>query len=309
MAKMLSLIVLGDSGSTIRHLTVSRKKIIWFSAFLLGLIAAVGVVVYQYIDLHSQMAGRERLEHQLTQQTGELVHQRQLIQDLARKLNALKSRLMALNQFEEKIRILANLEGAEDSDNVMGIGGSNPEIWNTDIDLSQKHDQLLQDLHEQIGLIGQASSRQQSIFESLMQKLEDKKNLLAHTPAIRPAEGWLTSGFEYRKSPFTGRREFHKGLDISNRKGTSVVATADGVISSYGEHGSFGREMIIDHGYGITTRYAHLDKNLKKKGEKVSRGDQVALMGNTGRSTGSHLHYEVRLNGVPVNPKKYILSE
>jgi murein DD-endopeptidase MepM/ murein hydrolase activator NlpD len=118
----------------------------------------------------------------------------------------------------------------------------------------------------------------------------------------------MTSRFGRRVSPFTGRKELHKGVDIANRKGTAVLATANGVVSYAGKKGTMGNILVIDHGHGIVTRYAHLSKALKKRGEKVKRGDIVAQMGNSGRSTGPHLHYEVHLNGVPVNPAKYILN-
>ena len=102
--------------------------------------------------------------------------------------------------------------------------------------------------------------------------------------------------------------EFHKGLDIAARQGTPILATANGKITFADSKGQLGKVVFINHGHGIVTRYAHLSKILKKEGDIVKRGDKIALMGNTGRSTGPHLHYEVRLNGVPVDPKKYILN-
>ena len=118
----------------------------------------------------------------------------------------------------------------------------------------------------------------------------------------------MTSGFAYRRSPFTGRREFHKGLDIANRVGTPIIAPASGVVARTGREGGYGRTIVVNHGYGLSTRYAHLHRILVKPGQLISRGDKIALLGNSGRSTGSHLHYEVRLNSVPVNPSRYILD-
>jgi murein DD-endopeptidase MepM/ murein hydrolase activator NlpD len=118
----------------------------------------------------------------------------------------------------------------------------------------------------------------------------------------------MTSRFGYRKSPFTGRRELHKGLDIASRKGTPILATANGVVTFAGKKGLLGLTIVIDHGHGMKTRYGHNHKLLKKRGDKVKRWEPVALMGSTGRSTGPHTHYEVHLNGIPVNPEKYILN-
>jgi murein DD-endopeptidase MepM/ murein hydrolase activator NlpD len=138
--------------------------------------------------------------------------------------------------------------------------------------------------------------------------LENQRNLLASTPAICPTQGWITSRFGYRTSPFTGLKEFHKGLDIATRKGTAVIATADGTVTFVGKKGFLGKVVVLDHGLGIITRYAHLEESLVKSGDLVKRGDKVGQVGMTGRTTGSHLHYDVRINGVQVNPEKYIIN-
>ena len=156
--------------------------------------------------------------------------------------------------------------------------------------------------------LSEASVVQNQAFEQVYSYLQDQKSLLASTPAIRPTTGWISSGFGYRKSPFTGLKEFHRGLDIATREGTPIIAPADGIIVFTGKKGGLGRVVVIDHGRGIITRYAHLQKSLLKRGSHVKRGDKIALVGNTGRSTAPHLHYEVHLNGIPVNPAKYILN-
>jgi murein DD-endopeptidase MepM/ murein hydrolase activator NlpD len=138
--------------------------------------------------------------------------------------------------------------------------------------------------------------------------LEEKKSMFACTPSIWPVKGWVSSKFGYRISPFTNEREFHEGLDISVRTGTRIVAPADGVVSSIGKTYGFGTILTINHGYNLRTRYAHLSKVLVKKGQSVKRGEKIALVGSTGRSTGPHLHYEVVLSGVPVDPLNYILN-
>jgi len=238
--------------------------------------------------------------------------QRKQIQDFATEINALKAQLLALNHFEKKIRIIANIEKSNESGNIFGVGGSIPEDLDAQIPLKEKHNSLMRDMHEQIEQLSRASGSQQDEFASLLRSLEDQQNLLASTPAIRPVsrgvKSWVTSRFGYRKSPFTSRREFHKALDIAARQGTPILATADGVVTFSGKKGLLGQTIVIDHGHGMVTRFGHISKLLKKRGEKVKRWETIALMGNTGRSTGPHVHYEVRLNGMPVNPEKYILN-
>jgi len=213
-----------------------------------------------------------------------------------------------LDQFEEKIRVIANLEPSQADDNLFGMGGVAPEDLEPQLELTQRHEGLMREMHQQVDELDSASQRQENSFGNLLDKLEGQRSLLASTPAIQPTGGWMTSRFGYRVSPFTGRKEFHKGVDIANRKGTAILATANGIVSFAGDKGTMGNVLVIDHGHGMITRYAHLSEALKKQGEKVKRGDIIAQMGNSGRSTGPHLHYEVHLNGVPVNPVTYILN-
>jgi len=308
MAPKFSFIFLGSSGTTIKQIQCSRKKLAGLAVLVITGICVLGYGVFDYVALHNSVSGKCALERNLALQTEEVLHQREQIQKFAQEINELKDRLVQLDQFEKRIRIIANIDRPENNDGLFGVGGSTPEDLNPAIELTQRHQRLIKDMHRQIGQLDKATENQHGDFESLLDKLEAQKNLLAHTPAIRPVNGWSTSGFGYRVSPFTGKREFHKGLDIANRKGTEIVATADGVVSFVGPQGNFGNLVVIDHGHGVTTRYAHLEKALLKRGEHVVRGKTIALMGNTGRSTGPHLHYEVRLNGVPVNPTKYIFN-
>jgi murein DD-endopeptidase MepM/ murein hydrolase activator NlpD len=156
-------------------------------------------------------------------------------------------------------------------------------------------------------LESEATSQEESLSE-LVKLLQSKKEMLVHTPSIWPVHGWVTSGFGFRINPFTGLTQMHEGLDISNRVGTPVMATADGIVSDTGKDSSHGNIVVISHGFGMNSRYFHLNKVFVRAGQKVKRGDKIAEVGMTGKSTGPHLHYEVRVNGIPVNPVRYILN-
>jgi murein DD-endopeptidase MepM/ murein hydrolase activator NlpD len=132
---------------------------------------------------------------------------------------------------------------------------------------------------------------------------------LASVPATWPARGWVTSDFGQRLDPYTAERLMHTGLDIAAEHGKPVYAPSDGTVVFAGPEGTYGNVMVIDHGYGIKSRYGHLAKILVKPGDRVKRGQEIAAIGNTGRSTGPHLHYEVRVNGLPQNPRKFILED
>jgi murein DD-endopeptidase MepM/ murein hydrolase activator NlpD len=137
----------------------------------------------------------------------------------------------------------------------------------------------------------------------------DKRNqLAAATPSIWPTHGWLSSRMGNRADPFTGEKDFHPGLDISAEKGDPVYATADGKVVNASAAGNYGNLVILEHGYGLETRYGHLSAFKVKQGQSVKRGDLLGLVGSTGRATSSHLHYEVRANGRILNPLQLLLN-
>lgn len=149
----------------------------------------------------------------------------------------------------------------------------------------------------------------EQILQDQYELLADQKAFLSALPTRRPAVGYFTSGFGVRRSPFgDGRDKMHEGLDIANHPGTSIHATADGVVTWADTKPGYGLMVIVDHGYGLETYYGHTKKVLVSKGQKVKRGDDIALLGNSGRSTGPHVHYEVRVHGTPVDPLSYILE-
>lgn len=312
MRKKISFVVISNSGKPAKQISASKASIRLVSVFIVACLISFGYVVYDYFQLKQTMMDMQTRAVHLSNELSEIQSQRKQIQEFAVEINSLKNHLVSLNNFEKKIRIIANIEKTDDSDNIFGVGGSIPEDLDARLPLMEKHNSLMRDMHEQIDELNRASIHQKDEFESLLKSLEDQQNLLASTPAIRPIsrgeKSWVTSSFGFRVSPFTGQREFHQGFDISSRQGTPILATADGIVTFIGKKGFLGKTMIIDHGHGMVTRYGHCQKFLKKRGEKVKRWEPIALVGNTGRSTGPHVHYEVRLNGIPVNPYKYILN-
>lgn len=308
MGKKITFLMLSTSGSPSRQLTLSRNFLGFLLVLLLMGSAGFGWVVTDYLHLREAVLENGQLERELALRSEEIQIQRKQIHNFAQNINDLKSKLVALNDFEKKIRIIANIESSPEHEGLFGVGGSIPDDLDTHVALEESHNGLIREMHEQADQLEVASFKQESGFSSLLQHLEDQRNLLACTPAIRPTNGWVTSRFGYRESPFTGMREFHKGLDIANRHGSPIRAPADGVVAYSARKGLLGNVIVIDHGHGFVTRYGHIQKALKKRGDAVKRGEIIAEMGNTGRSTGPHVHYEVMLNGVPVNPEKYILN-
>lgn len=154
----------------------------------------------------------------------------------------------------------------------------------------------------------QSQLREQGVLQ-LWDTLSERQSLLASTPSIKPTRGWFTSRFGYRADPFTNRAEMHAGLDMASPPGTPVYAPADGIVSYVGHESGYGKLVSIDHGYGVVTRFGHNSRVFVEQGQRVRRWDVISAVGSTGRSTGAHLHYEVRIHGIAVDPINYILTE
>ncbi len=308
MQKKITFFIFDDRGTNTKRITVDKAFLSFLSLFAVACMVFFVFFIYDYNKLRKDLVNKCNLEAEISSQLGEIADQRKQIQNFANKINSLKAELVVLNNFEKKIRILADIDKTDGRSNIFGVGGSMPENLDPNIQLAKSHNGLSREMHDRLVQLSLASIKQKEDFEALYEELEEKRNVLAATPSICPTKGWISSRFGYRKSPFTGQRELHKGLDIAAFKGTPIIATADGIVTRVGSKGSLGKLIVIDHGYGIMTRYAHIQKALKKRGDTVKRGEAIAFVGNTGRSTGPHLHYEVLLNGVQVNPGKYILN-
>ena len=308
MKKKLTVLIFDATGTPVRQATIPRLLFPISVLFFVGVAIALYLGISDYLRLKEETKSISRLHTDLKTQVELVDHQQNQIAAFTHKIEKLKDQLADLNDFEQKIRIIANLNPKDGGTSMFGVGGSDPEEIDPANMMQQDYQELIRDMHDEINEIDHASHDQQNAFASLFSQLEGKRNLLAATPSIRPVKGWITSRFGRRQSPFTGRREFHRGLDIATHAGTPIIAPADGLITYSGRKGLMGNMITIEHGFGMVTRYGHSEKLLKKKGERVKRGETIALVGNTGRSTGPHLHYEVRLNGVAVNPMNYFLN-
>lgn len=148
----------------------------------------------------------------------------------------------------------------------------------------------------------------ESRLQSMRSDVDKRNQLAAATPSIWPTHGWLSSSMGNRADPLTGEKDYHPGLDISADRGDPVYATADGTVTHAASAGNYGNLVIVEHGYGIQTRYGHLSAFKVTHGQAVKRGDLLGLVGSTGRTTGPHLHYEVRANGRILNPLQLLLN-
>ena len=295
------ILIFGHKTSKTNHLRIHRKSFkIGFYLFAFAYLCTT-FFFCDYIQIKKEVYKLNRLRLEMQAQKSQIQFFSDRIEDLEKELSKMKD-------FDRKIRIIANLEKGQDTTPIMGIGGSSPSDIREKLKRENDENGLIQQMRGDIErLKSEAMSREESLSE-LEKLLQSKKEMLAHTPSIWPTVGWVTSDFGFRINPFTGLTQMHEGIDISNRVGTPVIAPANGIISDIGNDVGFGKILVISHGFGMTTRYAHLNKILVKVGQKVNRGEKIAEIGMSGKTTGSHLHYEVRVTGVPANPMRYILN-
>jgi murein DD-endopeptidase MepM/ murein hydrolase activator NlpD len=287
-----TLIVVPHAKAKFRKFQVSVRLTKWVLGALVFLaLALVGIVIH-YTWINVQIAELKRLR-------GENLALAAKARAYEENAGRLQERVLTLQDMVTKLGLMAGVEESLPEARLGGVGGlSRLETTAPSLDIAGS----LQDMDQTVSALTEKSSRLQAFFE-------DQQVLLAATPSIWPVRGYLSASFGNRKDPFTGMPDFHPGIDISTPRGTSVVAPADGVVTFRGVRGAYGKAIVVDHGYGIVTRFAHLDGYDVRPGQRVHRGDVLGFVGNTGRSTAPHLHYEVWVNDQLRNPIKYILDE
>ncbi len=330
--KITFFIVSNQSGQT-RKLVIPARLAKIVSTFGILILMTLVAGVIDYLGLLYQTSENKRLKAENAQ----LTKQFQIVEG---KISSLETSLERVTTFTTKIKLITNIE-SEDRSMKLAMPTQPPanqaiEEFDQPIDQREssadleKMDQEFQDkkpLNETQGELAENSGRdyqslvirveraikesqlrEQSVLD-LWETISEKQSLMNAIPNIRPARGWITSRFGYRVSPFTGRPSLHTGLDIAAAPGAPIFGPADGLVTFAGYDEGYGKMVTIDHGHGYQTRYGHLAHFYVQVGQRVNRWDIIASVGNTGRSTGPHLHYEVRLNGVPKNPAFFILDE
>ncbi len=224
------------------------------------------------------------------------------VQELAKTHDAFKR----VSKIEDEFRAMLKMKGQSHTVKYTGEGG--PTLADqTFIDNLSKHSTLTaNEFARSLNYLKSNADMRIENYREIKNYIATQRSLLAAKPTSWPVRGWITSRFGPRKSPFFTTVTMHEGIDIANEEGSSIKAPADGVVTYSGWRGSYGKLIVIDHGYGYSTRYGHLSRLLVNVGQRVRRGQVIAFMGTTGRSTASHLHFEIRVNGVPVNPLKYL---
>ncbi|MPY88144.1 MAG: peptidoglycan DD-metalloendopeptidase family protein [Luteitalea sp.] len=324
MAKRYTVLVADRATGAVRRFTVAVRPM---------LLALMGVLLLPFlVGLGARWQVRSELEYLRTRNatleventnfraaTGQLTSQvwslQQAVDELVTKSALSADVRTAMARLPDGVRekalggpTLEDLEGSGDpsrdraSSSAIGGGSLRSEAIDAVLAATVA---TPQDTHDVLRLLIDSLQRR---LTTVGPNLERQAALANATPSIWPALGWLSSGYGYRRDPFTFRRSSHVGLDVVGRVGDPVRASADGVVKVSGWDGGYGNTVTIAHGFSMDTRYAHLSRTRVKVGEQVQRGDIIGYVGSTGRATSAHLHYEVWINGRPVNPISLLAS-
>ncbi len=302
--KSFTLMVIPDHDAPVRRYTIQRSFLMQVG---MGLMLVVGLA--SGASLHYFQVAADASENRILRE--ENLTLRSQLKSVRERIEHIGSTLDRVERFDQKLRSVTLLS---DPQRNLAMGPTEPEAGTTAPTTDTQFTQLTttetpKALLGRLDRLSAEATRQEQSLQELQAYFQDQKSLLASTPSIWPARGWVTSDFGQRLDPYTADRVMHGGIDIAAPHGKEVYAPSDGTVVFAGLEGGYGNVLVIDHGYGIKTRYGHLAKMLVKAGDKVKRGALIAAVGNTGRSTGPHLHYEVRVNGIPQNPRKFILEE
>jgi murein DD-endopeptidase MepM/ murein hydrolase activator NlpD len=292
--KNYTIIIVPHTKTSLRKFQITYRTL---SYVLISLVMFV-LVCFGTMVHYVRLMREAREVQQLRQENVRLKANLDESQLLTQKLNR---RISFLNELSHKLKVIAGLPLTESlvrSEPIsMGLGGA---TTNTSLN-------SLPDPRQLLGIEKKAEYLEKS-FSVLNRYFQDKSAQLSFTPSILPTQGFISSVFGMRRNPFTDAPDFHEGLDICNAVGTPVVCPADGVVSFTGTKGDYGLVIEVRHDAAISTLYGHLAKILVKPGEHIKRWQQIGVMGNSGKSTGPHLHYEVHVSDQPVNPVSYILN-
>ncbi len=299
-SQQFTVIVVGDHSQAVRKYRVAGRwlRYVVGVAGIFGL-ALTGLLIH-YFSLLGQASENRQLREQYT-----MLRSEHLLQ--VEKINHIEATLERVERNDAQLRSALTPLRDPERNLPMGPMGSDRETSSIPgpIPAAQENPATLSG---RLSSLEAEANRQERSLRELQEYFEDQKSLLASTPSLWPTRGWVTSDFGIRLDPYTAESKMHMGLDIATPRGQPIYAPSDGTVVFAGTEGGYGKVLVLDHGYGVQTRYGHLSEIYVHQGEQVKRGSRVAAVGNTGRSTGPHLHYEVRVNGVPENPRKFILE-
>lgn len=308
----MKIILISEKSDRVRTIDVSRWTKCALCVLLLGLPLAAGTIFgVKIADGRWQLVfdnSVAEMQHQIESQKSEIDAGREQLDNsvsaMTLKLAKLRSRLVRLDALGEQLTQVASLEDGEfDFSTTPGLGGP---VQGAIAEVAERSD-IQADASVMFAQLEESISSRESQLQILRSMLHDDRLKTEQLVAGRPVKkGWLSSDYGMRIDPFHGKKQWHAGIDFAGRRGDDIISVASGVVTWSGEKGGYGLLVEITHSDGYVTRYAHNEKNLADLGAIVKKGEVIALMGSSGRSTGPHVHFEVYKNGRTVDPASYI---
>ena len=290
--KEITLMLIPNQGKVFSY-KISPLVVKILSVFLLVIIGSCAFILTRAIDYELIRRANVRLTEKNVYFSQELAKNHEAFQRVVKMEDELKAMLELKNKKE-----LLKFKGAG--------GPTLADQMNLMQTLSNRSNLTTKEFTQSISYLRKNANFSLENYRELKRYIANQCSLMASKPTNWPVRGWVTSYFGRRKSPFFEKTTFHHGIDIANEEGMSIKASADGIVTYSNWEGSYGKLIVVDHGYGFSTRYGHLQRFIVNVGQRVKTGQVIGFMGNTGRSTAPHLHFEVRVNGVPVDPLKYL---
>ncbi len=297
------LIFVSKDQKKVKEYRISRKKLITFISIFLIAFLISGKIGLDLLVSFSHNSKIERLER------ANIVLEMRL-SEIQERMSVIKEEIELVNSKDDELRTVMGLDKLSNDIRDVGIGGSRYDYELTDeISGFNNKTELSKQLMELAKMEREIKLEKES-YSNLLATFQKKQDSLAYLPALRPVlRGVITSRFGMRRHPVYNVYRHHDGLDINAPRGTPIYAAADGVVQYANSNGGYGKMVILDHKYGYETRYGHMNRILVRRGQKVKRGEKIGEVGNSGITTAPHLHYEVRLNSKPLDPRLYYFDD
>jgi murein DD-endopeptidase MepM/ murein hydrolase activator NlpD len=292
----ISIMLIEESHNQVRQFSLPEPLFAAILIFLVVAGSALGWIIYDYRILKPKMGELLKAQNLSLQHKSEIAY-------LGQRIKVIRQKLEELDGYDQKLRTIARIATGDEGKSLVGVGGSDSRSSDTGAIKTEQQDNMVgsEDLQKGEGNI---SKQEKGAFFHF---IETWTPILFTTSTLGPGSGWVCSEFGSRAAPFGGSREFHKGVNIATRSNARVLAPADGIVTSVDWREGYGRRVVVAHGFGLVSIFAHLGKVFVAKGDRLGQGEPIGLAGGTGGSAGPYVHYEIHFYGVPVDPQQYML--
>lgn len=294
--KRITILLIEDSHSRVSQISLPKPLIVAILVFLVVAGSAFGWIIYDYRILKPKTA-------ELSKAQNLSLHHKREIAYLGQRIQVIHQKLEELDVYDRNLRTIARIATGDEGRSLVGVGGSDSRSPGGGAVTPVPENKMVrsEDLQE-----GEKNISKQE-KEAFLDFIKTWTPVLFTASTLGPGRGWICADFGSRAAPFGGSREFHKGVDIATSSNARVLAPADGIVTSVDWREGYGRRVVVAHGFGLVSIFAHLGKVFVAKGDRLGEGEPIGLAAGTGGSAGPYVHYEIHFYGIPVDPQQYML--